>query len=199
MIHRMLKHAVTPAPIISLVALLAAASVATADPPPTPDQPERSFAVPADAAAAIAKVWEAWFDAYERGDPDTLAGFFAEDGIYAANTGQMLRGRGGIREGVSGWVALKPRHLESYGLPADSRIDIEETLLRFRTAGEAVYRLSRFMILVEPSRCAMDAGNALSIWRRQADGEWRIESLLVNRDAKPPDEACGPRRKNPDA
>ncbi len=62
------------------------------------------------------KVWEAWFDAYERGDPDTLAGFFAEDGIYAANTGQMLRCRAGIREGVSAWVALKSRHLEGYGL-----------------------------------------------------------------------------------
>ncbi len=79
----------------------------------------------------------------------------------------------------------------------DSRIDIEETLLRFRTAGDAVYRLSRFMILVEPSRCAMDAGHALSTWRLQADSEWRIESLLVNRDGKPPDKACGLKRKNP--
>ena len=35
MIHRMLKHAVAPAPTIFVVALLAAASVATADPPPT--------------------------------------------------------------------------------------------------------------------------------------------------------------------
>jgi uncharacterized protein (TIGR02246 family) len=198
MFHRMVKRAVEPAPIIFVLALLAAASVATADSPPSAFEAERSFAVPADAAAAITNVWGKWLDAYERGDADTLAGLFTEDGIYAANTGQMLRGRAGIHEAVSGWVALKPRHLEGYGFPPNSRIDVEETLLRFRTAGDAVYRLSRFMILVEPSRCAMDAGHALSIWRREADGEWRIESLLVNRDAEPPADACG-LRKNPDA
>ena len=60
-----------------------------------------------------------------------------------------------VPESGPGWVSF--------------RIDFEETLLRFRAAGDAVYRLSRFMIVVEPSRCAMDAGHALSIWRRQAN------------------------------
>jgi len=125
--------------------------------------------VPADTAPAIAKAWEIWLDAFEGGDADTLAGLFTEDGLYAANAGQVLSGRDGIREGVLGWV--------------DRR---------------AVYRLSRFMIRVEPSRCAMDAGHIVSIWRKQPDSAWRIESILGNRSPEPPQEACGGQRRGPE-
>ena len=159
---------------------------------------DQSFVVPADAAAAIAKAWEIWLDAFQRGDVETLTGLFTGDGLYVANTGKVLRGHDGIREGVLGWVDRRAKFLAALGLPVDSRIDVEEQVLRFRTAEDAVYRLSRFMIRVEPSRCAMDAGHIISIWRKQPDGAWRIETILGNRDVEPPEEARGRQRKAPE-
>lgn len=192
MIERRIRYSVGSAAAVFVLALFAADAV----PKPGPHQvaADRAFAVPADAAAAITKASETWIDAFERGDAETMAGFFTEDGLYAANTGQVLRGRDGIREGVRGWVDRRTKFLAAVGLPVDSGIDVEEQALRFRTAGEAVYRLSRFMIRVEPSRCAMDAGHIISIWRKQPDGSWRIESVLGNRDVEPPKEACGQRK-----
>jgi len=159
---------------------------------------DQSFVVPADTAPAIAKAWEIWLDAFEEGDADTLAGLFTEDGLYAANTGHVLSGRDGIREGVLGWVDRRVKFLAALGLPVDSRIDVEEQVLRFRIAGDAVYRLSRSMIRVEPSRCAMDAGHIVSLWRKQPDSAWRIESILGNRSPEPPQEACGGQRRGPE-
>ena len=170
----------------SLLWALAAAPAVQAQDAPAPE-------VPADAAAAIGEAWAEWLSAYETGDAGTLAGLFSEDGIYAANTGEVLQGRAGIRRGVEGWGARQAMFLEALGFPADSPIDVQEEVLRLRGDGDAVYRLSRFLVLVEPSRCALDAGHLLGVWRRGDDGAWRLESLLGNRDRRPPAQACGTR------
>jgi len=195
MIDWMLTHRAAAAALMLVPALLLTADTSSAERQRV--AVNQSFVVPPDVSAAITKVSEAWLDAFERGDAETLAGLFTGDGLYAANTGQVLRGRDGIREGVLGWLDRRVEFLAAVGLPVDSRIDVEERVLRFRTAGDAVYRLSRFIIRVEPSGCAMDAGHVLSIWRQQPDNSWRIESILGNRDVEPPEDSCGRQRKSP--
>lgn len=180
--------------LAALLAVFVANGPAGAAEPPGDGQ----SALPADIATAIAAGTEAWIEAYEEGDVHALAAQFTEDGLYAANTGELLRGRAGIRDAVLAWADRRRMILEAFGLPADSRIDFEEQPLRVRADGDAVYRLSRFMILVEPSRCVLDAGHALAVWRRQVGGGWRIESLIANRDRRPPDGACGRTREAPE-
>jgi uncharacterized protein (TIGR02246 family) len=170
---------------------LLAALVATS--PGAPGQDTPGSEIPAETAAAIARSWDAWLTAYETGDAAALASLFTDDGLYAANTGEVLQGRAGIRDGVDGWAARQAMFLEALGFPADSRIDVQDEVLRLRGADDAVYRLSRFLVLVEPRRCALDAGHLLGVWRRGDDGTWRLESLLGNRDRRPPEQACGTR------
>lgn len=155
------------------------------DPPSAPDS--------AQAASAIAVLMDAWLEAYEAGDIETLENLFLEGAVYAANTGQLLRGRAGIREGVRGWLARRPQIFANIGAPETARLNLEARLLRFRTLGDAAYTLTRFHIEVEPMGCWLDAGHAMTVWRRQADDGWLIESHLVNQDREPPPEACARR------
>ena len=146
-----------------------------------------------ETAAAIARLSEEWLLAYENGDADAVAALFSDDGIYAANTGQLLRGRDGIREGVRGWIAQQPQLLASLGVTNATGIDVRQEIVRFRLAGDAAYTVTRFMIRVEPSGCFLDAGHGLGVWRLQDGGTWRLESLTVNRDSQAPEGACARR------
>jgi uncharacterized protein (TIGR02246 family) len=193
MIGRLTRLGSVPLPLV-IVAVVLADCAPAASLPGTRGEPARA-AVPGaqDTRTAVAAVWEAWMAAYERGDAAALAALFTEDGIYAANTGELLRGRAGIREGVQGWIERRPQVLGSLQLAPDTRQHVVVDLLRFRTAGDAAYGLSRFNIQAEPSRCLVDAGHLLAVWRRQEDGEWRVESLVVNQLREPPENACGRR------
>ena len=42
------------------------------------------------------------------------------------NTGQLLRGRAGIREGVEGWIARRPTIFSAFGLDEDSELELTE-------------------------------------------------------------------------
>lgn len=134
----------------------------------------------ATAAAAIEREMEHWLVAYEAQDAEALAELFMENGIYAANTGQVFRGREDIRQGVAAWFAATPA----------AKVDVRRVQLRFRQAGRNAHDLSRFTIHVVGPECIVDAGHTLSVWRREADGQWRLETLLVNRDPEPPAGAC---------
>lgn len=135
-------------------------------------------------SAAVAREVESqmdrWLESYERRDPGMLAQLFTESGIYAANTGEVLRGREGIETGVAAWFAANP----------GAEVDLHRTQIRFRITGRTAHDLSRFTIHAVGPRCVIDAGHALSVWRQDSDGAWRIETLLVNQDRAMPEGAC---------
>jgi uncharacterized protein (TIGR02246 family) len=135
-------------------------------------------------AAILAPRVEQWLTAYERSDAAAVAALFTEDGIYAANTGQLLRGREEIRQGVEGWIQERPPGVT---------LDLRREPIRVRDHGGAAHDLVRFTILAVQPNCVVDAGHALSVWRMQSDDTWLIETLLVNKDPSPPPNAC-PRR-----
>ncbi len=87
-----------------------------------------------------------WVAAYERGDARAVADLFTEDGIYAANTGELLRGREEIRQAVDRWIARRPDVLLRLGVERDAVLDLEVEPLRVRVAGDVAYALSRFTI-----------------------------------------------------
>lgn len=185
-------------PLSLLPAVLLACSPATtagvaSSQPTRPASSAAGQSAPADsarAAAAIAPRLVAWADAYERRDAAALADFYTVDGLYAANTGELLRGRAGIRQGVSAWFARHPRMLASLGFSGEARLDLSVDQVKFRAAGDLAHSVLRFVIRVVPAGCVLDAGYAAVSWRREADGQWRIDAQVVNQDREPPPGAC---------
>ena len=133
------------------------------------------------AEAAIRTATESWLSAYGRGDADALANLYEQDAIYAANTGEVLRGRDGIREGIRGWIAQRSAGVE---------LKLQEQPVQFAFSGNNAHTVSRFVIRAMPAGCSIQAGHALAVWRPQPDGSWLITSQLVNRDPEPLEDAC---------
>ena len=151
---------------------------ATGCSPPPQNQDDFSTA-----ETAIQAATEAWLSAYEQGDADALANLFEEDGMYAANTGEVLRGRDGIREGARVWMTQRPAGVE---------LDLQAETVRFQFDGNSAHSVSRFVIRALPRGCALQAGHGLTVWRPHGDGDWLIATHLVNRDPQPPPDACPP-------
>lgn len=143
-------------------------------------------ASPTDSAvtAALESRFEQWITAYERADAAGVAALFTEDGIYAANTGELLRGRQGIRTGIEGWIAKRP---------AGISLELERETIRIRHVAGVAHALLRFTIRAVEPNCLVDAGHALVIWHEQPDGAWMIDTQLVNKDPGPPPNACSSR------
>ena len=124
--------------------------------------------------ASLTSLAGLWMQAYARGDADGLAEFFADDGVYAANDGQLLRGKEEIRAAARQWVTI-PHEVVSFGV------------LRSGVAGALGYIVMSYAVRVEPRGSAgyLMEGYASAVFRRQADGGRKIESLVVNRQPLP--------------
>lgn len=125
--------------------------------------------------ASLATIGGLWMEAYARGDADALAEFFTDDAVYAANDGQLLRGKEAIRAAANQWLAV-PHDVLSSGV------------LRSSVAGELGYLVMSYSVRVEPpdSEGYLMEGYGSAVFRRQGDGGWKIESLVVNRQPPPP-------------
>ena len=164
--------------IRSMLVVLAFAAVGGCG--PDPRSVEESS--PTEAEAAIGAATEAWISAWEQGDAAAVANLYAQDAMYFANTGEVLEGRDGIREGVRAWVAKRP---------AGAELRLERKAVRFVTRGDAsAHSVYRFVMRAMPAGCSIDAGHALVVWQQQSGGDWLIETQLVNRDPQPPEDAC---------
>lgn len=127
----------------------------------------------AQTAAAIERLSEAWIEAFELGDAEAFAAFFTEDAIYAANNGELLRGREEIRDAMNRWAGRRPEGVDG---------DVRTTKLRVRATGDVAYMVTRFTITATPPGRVVEAGHLLAVLRRQPDATWLIESLVGNRD-----------------
>lgn len=135
----------------------------------------------------IEAAFDRWVLAYETGDADGVANLFTAEAIYAANTGEVLRGRKEIRAGVAGWMQGSSR----VGQQRDhAKLDVQRQTLRLVQHGSFAHDLARFTITMNPLGCLIDAGHALAVWEKQDDGRWLIDALTVNQDKQQPANAC---------
>lgn len=135
----------------------------------------------------IERAFDRWMTAYESGDPDGVANLFTEDAIYAANTGEVLKGREEIRAGVGRWMQGSSRVGQQR---RQSRLDLERQTLRLVQQGPFAHDTARFTIIANPPGCLINAGHALAVWEKQDDGRWLIDALTVNEDRQQPENAC---------
>ena len=137
----------------------------------------------------IENAFDRWIMAYETGDPDGVANLFTEDAIYAANTGQVLKGREEIKAGVAGWMQGSSRVGQQRG---QAKLDLQRQTLRLVQHGSFAHDSARFTIRMNPPGCLIDAGHALAVWEKQDDGRWLIDALTVNQDKQQPESVCRP-------
>jgi len=134
----------------------AAAAAATPAPPaPNPAAPQAPPAWLTDAERSLWQTEEAFAAAFAARDPERFAAFVAEDAVFAGRT--VLRGKAAVREA---WTKM----MTSGPVPPFS------------------WRPSRAMVVGDvgtTSGPVFDpsgkwAGGFHSVWRRQADGNWKI-------------------------
>ena len=121
------------------------------------------------ARTAIERQAAAWAEAVNRGDVDALADLYTTDAILMAPNAEPLRGREGVRSFMNVVRGLSPR---------DVRLTVEEV----DVCGDTAYEVGSYtMNLQPPGQARMtDRGKYLVVWKRQADGSWRIHRDIFN-------------------
>ncbi len=135
-----------------------------AEAPPTP--PPIDAAAIKDTIQAREREWSAAFLA---GDPVAVANLYTEDGAQVQPAGDWFRGREAITAGMK-------KQLDTLNVTA--REDITEEVI---VAGDYVVEFGRFTYAAttkKGNKPATGAGRYVVLWRKDADGQWRLHRDL---------------------
>jgi uncharacterized protein (TIGR02246 family) len=111
---------------------------------------------------AIRKVVSDWHDATARGDVETVLGLMAEDVVFLTPGRLPMNGRAVFEAGLR--ELLKTHRIESSD-------DVREVVV----SGDLAYSLTQLTVRVIPlsgGKGHVRSGDALSIFRKQANGAW---------------------------
>ncbi|MFW6078976.1 MAG: YybH family protein [Gemmatimonadota bacterium] len=128
-----------------------------------------------EAVRAIERRGAEWVDAARREDADALAALYTEDAVLLPPGAEALSGREAIR-------AMFADQFARFDGEYDFRT--EEIVVR----DDLAYRWGGYRAAIEvPGGEAMRLDDSfIEIWRRGADGEWRIARDIWNHDVPPP-------------
>ena len=138
--------------------------------------PARAQDPAAEAAAGIARAASAFSRALEAGDAATMAAQYTDDATVIPPNGALVTGREAIQEF---WTPRTPDFRTiRHGLATD----------RLEVAGDVAIEVGTWsqeggMKDAEP---ASSSGRYLVVWRRGADGEWRMQFDSWTRPFPPP-------------
>ena len=138
------------------ILILAAATVAACAPRP---------AEPAQVAAALDSAYATFSEAYRTADPALVAGLYADSALYLTPGDTIVRGRPSIEAIFAGF--LVPYARSDSGGP---RIRFEIADRRIASSGDLATDVGYFVIN-EGAR-----GKFIVVWRRGADGRWRMHA-----------------------
>jgi len=129
------------------------------------------------AADAIRKADQQWMAAYAAKDVDKSAAFMAPDGaMYAPNA-----------PAVQGLEAVKSMAAEMFKLP-DVKLTWTPTLVEAAKSGEIGFSSGTYAFsFKDPSgKTIDDKGKYVTVWKKQADGSWKVVRDIFNSDMPPP-------------
>lgn len=129
--------------------------------------PEGAVASPArtpDSRVEIAQVVSAWADAYRNSDPRGLAGLYSDDAVSALGGASEHSGRAAI-------LAAAARNMSAYAFTVT--LDVSELEL----AGDTAWATGDLRLNATPRTSGAareNAGRYMVVFKRGADGRWRI-------------------------
>ncbi len=121
-------------------------------------------AVPDDARATIAAANAAWIPALEKQDAAAIAAPYAEDGIFVAPVGTVVRGRAGVAQ-------LMKDRFSQMGKVRKGEL-VQDGMTR---QGSFIYEWGHATLETERDGVpARSGGRYLTVWQKNAAGRWEI-------------------------
>lgn len=140
---------------------------------PQPEPPTNTAEVRQAIEAANAQLVEA----FNQGDAAAAAAFYTEDAIFMPPNSEPARGRQAIQEKTAADMAAL--HLSDLALTT-SEVDVH---------GDTAIETGSFTIKLTPpgqEEAIQDQGKYIVIWKKQADGSWKVHRDIFNSNISPP-------------
>ncbi len=139
--------------------------------------PTTSF-TPSNALQAVNEADTALQKAVVENNLEGIVSFYAEDAVLLPTAEPVVVGKSAIRKE---W-----QHILS--IP-DLQSQTARTKTEVSSSGDMAYTMGTYLstMLGEDGNPATEPGKWLSVWKRQADGSWRIVVDTYNTDIPPPD------------
>ncbi len=139
----------------------------------TPAQPPDTRA--ADEAAIRAAVIE-WSNAAQAKDVNKAVSFYADDAMQFADKGPLVEGKDSIR---TGWEQM-------LALPGPG-LTFATTGVEVARAGDMAYEYGTYDFATKDRKGKIidEKGKYVVVWKKQADGSWKVAADIDNRDAAP--------------
>lgn len=122
---------------------------------------------------AIHAVSDSFEQAVRDQDPERFAALFTDDATYASNDGRLWESREEILAAARQWMRVPQRP--------------KGRTVRAEVSEDLAYLVEEYSSEVQPPESApvTVTGRSMAVFRRQEDGGWKIEALVVNRDPAP--------------
>jgi uncharacterized protein (TIGR02246 family) len=114
-------------------------------------------------------------DAVKRSDSTTVADNYTDDAIVMASGTEAWRGRDAVRKGFTGMMTQAPA--KEFSLKTDDVM----------VGGDLAVETGSYEMTVQPKggKEMKDKGKYVVVWKRQADGSWKIVRDIFNSDVPP--------------
>jgi len=118
---------------------------------------------------AIAKANSEFIAAMKTGDATTIAAPYTEEAVFIAFDGSCIRGRREIEK-------MYRARFESSGFASAVKIDSKRVVVDGDLAYESGYAE---ITSLKQGKISVDGGRFLTVWQRQAGGDWKILRNVV--------------------
>jgi len=127
-------------------------------------------------AEALRAADAAWLKAYQEKDAVKAAGFYADQGAMLAPNAPLLAGKDALAKFIAKSFEMRDYHIAW----RPNRVEVAQSGELGYTSG--IYEMS----FREPSgKLVLDQGKYLMVWKRQADGAWKVLFDISNSDLSP--------------
>jgi len=124
---------------------------------------------PSTDTTALEAASDAWENALNSKDLDTLVNLYADDARLLPPNGEMTTGHDGVRAAFGGMI--------------DAGLGGTTTIVEATVVGDLGYIVGTFAL--NAGEEAVGTGKYIEIWNRGADGQWLIADDIYNNDPKP--------------
>lgn len=121
-----------------------------------------------DAQTYIQSTTPRFISSFNSGDWNAVSGYYADDAVLLMPNADAMRGTAAIRAGFNSMNGMNAR----LNLTSD----------RVVQSGDLAYETGTYTMSMTPSggNAMNDRGKYLTVWRRQADGTWKIVADAIN-------------------